>query len=154
MTHYEVLSVSPKAPQEVIHAAWRALQKGAHPDSGGLLETAQRINEAHEVLSNPHTRAEYDAKLRSEQPRPQPINEPKPMNTEQWAKARGPRKKARKTPIISVDDLLRSLATQFLLLMLTGQGTEAYVENLCLQHPELAPAIRQKWQQWKEGLAS
>lgn len=71
MTYYEILEVSTHASQEVIEASWKALMRLYHPDSQSKLsqrtkeEKSKRINEAHEVLSDPAKRAAYDLTLRS-----------------------------------------------------------------------------------------
>ena len=43
---YEVLGVSAEAPLEVVEAAYRALAKKAHPDSGGSNERMRELNQA------------------------------------------------------------------------------------------------------------
>jgi DnaJ-domain-containing protein 1 len=64
--YYEILEVHPKASIEVIEKAYLVLAKKYHPDTAqnmGLDEAEEmmkRINEAHEVLSNPILRADYD----------------------------------------------------------------------------------------------
>lgn len=65
-THYQTLGVSPDAEPEVIQAAYRALMRKYHPDSGQSpsVERAQAINTAYDVVSDPARRAEYDARLR------------------------------------------------------------------------------------------
>src|SRR5579883_2932611 len=63
-TLYDVLGVSPSAPIEVITASWKALCKLHHPDRGGDLAKSQLINRAHDILSDPVKRADYDRQLR------------------------------------------------------------------------------------------
>src|SRR5271166_4535910 len=63
MTYYDVLQVSRGASRDVIEAAWKTLMLVHHPDKGGSQKTAQLINEAHDVLSNPAKRAVYDAQI-------------------------------------------------------------------------------------------
>jgi len=65
---YEVLGVSPQAEDIVIRAAYRALAQRYHPDkSDEPKETAalrmRSIQEAYQVLSDPVSRAAYDASL-------------------------------------------------------------------------------------------
>jgi molecular chaperone DnaJ len=59
---YERLQVSPRAEPEVIRAAYRALAKKAHPDSGGDAGRMVALNEAWSVLGDPIQRALYDTK--------------------------------------------------------------------------------------------
>jgi formylglycine-generating enzyme required for sulfatase activity len=65
--YYEVLQVPPDASDEVIRAAYRALAKQVHPDTGlpgasaGMMK---RINEAYAVLSDGKRRRAYDARRR------------------------------------------------------------------------------------------
>jgi DnaJ domain len=63
---YDVLQVSPSASQEVIHAAYRALARGYHPDVNPTPLAAQRmleLNTAHDVLGDSERRARYDLRL-------------------------------------------------------------------------------------------
>ncbi len=62
VNYYEVLQIHTKADQAVIRAAYRALMKelGNHPDHGGNLKDAQRINEAYENLIDPQKRRLVD----------------------------------------------------------------------------------------------
>lgn len=58
---YEILEVSPRASQAVIRGAWKALMKVHHPDHKATVgRTAQKINNAYDVLSNVDERAHYD----------------------------------------------------------------------------------------------
>ena len=59
---YDRLQVSPRAEPDVIRAAYRALAKRLHPDSGGDPGRMVELNEAWSVLSDPVQRAVYDAK--------------------------------------------------------------------------------------------
>jgi len=58
---YDRLQVTPRAEPEVIRAAYRALAKKSHPDSGGDPRTMVLINEAWSVLGDPAQRAVYDS---------------------------------------------------------------------------------------------
>ena len=66
--HYTALGVDPTADQDVIAAAFRALAKKYHPDSGTAAGTASperfaEVQEAYDVLGNPERRVQYDAEL-------------------------------------------------------------------------------------------
>lgn len=67
MDHYKLLQVSPDASPEVIRAAYRVLVQRAHPDRAGAGSVHQdhmkEINQAYSVLSDPTSRAAYDAGL-------------------------------------------------------------------------------------------
>lgn len=65
MNYYEILEISPKASEQVIRMAYRALVKQYHPDVfEGDKEFAEKktkeLNEAFLVLSDPAKRAKYD----------------------------------------------------------------------------------------------
>lgn len=70
-TYYETLGLKPDASQEDIKKAFRKLAGESHPDKhDGNPEWENRfkeVNKAHQVLSNPLEKAEYD---RSLQPKP------------------------------------------------------------------------------------
>jgi len=60
---YDVLQVSPTASQEVIHAAYRTLARGFHPDVNPTAVAAQHmleLNAAYHVLGDNGRRASYD----------------------------------------------------------------------------------------------
>ncbi len=57
---YGILQVHPRASQQVIKAAYRALIAEIHPDMGKSGIRARKVNEAYEVLSDPVKRARYD----------------------------------------------------------------------------------------------
>lgn len=66
--HYATLGIDPTADQEVITAAYRALAKKYHPDTGGVRGTASperfaEIQEAYEVLGTAESRRQYDEAL-------------------------------------------------------------------------------------------
>jgi curved DNA-binding protein CbpA len=66
VTHYEVLQISVDALPEVVEASWKALLKKYHPDvnrSQSAKAKAVALNQAHEVLSDPVKRNEYDRSL-------------------------------------------------------------------------------------------
>ena len=66
--HYAALGIDPTADQEVIIAAYRALAKKYHPDTGATRGTASterfaEIQQAYEVLGSPQSRRQYDLEL-------------------------------------------------------------------------------------------
>jgi len=67
--YYQVLQVSPGADAEAIQAAYRALCKQYHQDTGrqgASVEMMRLINEAYAVLSDATRRQAYDAQYRRE----------------------------------------------------------------------------------------
>jgi curved DNA-binding protein CbpA len=79
-THYQVLRVTEDAPIELIDASWRVLVRRFHPDNGpeASHEKTVRVNQAHDVLSDPKKREAYDAELALEraQRKPRPVDNP------------------------------------------------------------------------------
>lgn len=65
---YKILGLDLSAPPEVIKAAYKALmkRKDIHPDLGGDLSAAQKVNEAYSLLSDPLKKKELDSRLKSE----------------------------------------------------------------------------------------
>src|ERR1035437_1123536 len=59
---YQLLDVHPRARPAVIEAAYRAMMKEIHPDTGASTDgvRAVEINEAHDALTDPHQRRQYD----------------------------------------------------------------------------------------------
>jgi len=62
--HYEVLQLSANADPETIHRVYRMLAQRYHPDNPetGDDATFKRVLEAYRALSDPESRAAYDAK--------------------------------------------------------------------------------------------
>ncbi|CAN6167383.1 unnamed protein product [Urochloa humidicola] len=64
---YEVLRVDEAAPPAEIRAAYRAMAKRAHPDTGGAGrrdgEAFLKLRRAYETLSDPAAPARYDASV-------------------------------------------------------------------------------------------
>jgi DnaJ-class molecular chaperone len=62
--YYEILGVGRSAGDEEIRSAFRSLARKYHPDKTGNNPEAENrfkeINEAYEVLSDPHRRNRYD----------------------------------------------------------------------------------------------
>jgi curved DNA-binding protein CbpA len=66
--HYETLQVSQTADCETVERVYRLLAKRYHPDNSvsGNTERFTQVQTAHEVLSNPELRAEYDVRYDQE----------------------------------------------------------------------------------------
>lgn len=63
VSHYETLGVSPDATDAEIKAAYRRASAAAHPDrDGGDGDRMAAVNVAYEVLSDPESRTDYDAR--------------------------------------------------------------------------------------------
>ena len=60
---YALLEVHPKASPEVIKKAYHALMQKNHPDRGGDLLMAKRINQAYDILIDEQKRLRYDQML-------------------------------------------------------------------------------------------
>lgn len=62
--HYEVLQLSPRADRDTIQRVFRHLAKRLHPDNAesGDGPRFARVMQAFQVLSDPKTRAKYDAR--------------------------------------------------------------------------------------------
>ncbi|MGI8435702.1 MAG: DnaJ domain-containing protein [Chthoniobacterales bacterium] len=66
-SHYEVLSLARRCTTAEVRNAYRLLVKQHHPDvnaqSADAVRRSQELNEAHEVLSDPKRRRDYDREL-------------------------------------------------------------------------------------------
>jgi curved DNA-binding protein CbpA len=77
--YYALLEIAPSADTAEVNAAFRRLAWRYHPDRNpapGATVQFQDINEAHQVLSDPDRRCEYDAKWHpkaGDQPRHAPM---------------------------------------------------------------------------------
>jgi len=85
--YYEILQIHPSAEPEIIKAAYGKLAQKYHPDVSKdptAEERTKKINLAHEVLSNPEKRKQYDAEWfrksgvtgKSSSPKPKPVVDP------------------------------------------------------------------------------
>ena len=66
-TYYQILEISPDATYDQIRKAFREKAKKCHPDinkSAGAKQKFQILNEAHQVLSDPAKRRQYDIRLK------------------------------------------------------------------------------------------
>jgi hypothetical protein len=72
VNHYEFLQISPNAQAETIQRVYHFLAARYHPDNPetGDPERFILLNQAYEVLSNPESRARYDAALEGNGTRP------------------------------------------------------------------------------------
>lgn len=61
--YYDLLGVGTDADRPTIQAAYRRLARKHHPDFGGNHGDMARLNEAWRALSDPHRRADYDARM-------------------------------------------------------------------------------------------
>ena len=62
--YYRVLGVNEGASKRDVDRAFRSQARKRHPDGGGSDEEMKSLNEARAILSDPETRAAYDAERR------------------------------------------------------------------------------------------
>ena len=70
--YYELMQISPSAEPETIQRVFRMLAARFHPDNPetGDLARFVMLSEAHTILANPQTRAEYDDTYRGNRTKP------------------------------------------------------------------------------------
>jgi curved DNA-binding protein len=73
--YYELLQISPNAEFETVQRVFRMLAGRYHPDNyqTGDKDKFVLLNQAHTVLSNPESRANYDRELQSRETDPLPV---------------------------------------------------------------------------------
>ena len=76
LDYYDFLQISPHAEADTIHRVFRFLAARLHPDNpeSGDPEKFHLLKKAYDVLSNPVSRAEYDAVRDGEVPQPVPLS--------------------------------------------------------------------------------
>lgn len=77
---YEILGVNKNASIDDIKKAYRKLALKHHPDKGGSSEKFQEISDAHEILTDPEKKAEYERKVNGIDMRDFMRHGPGPMN--------------------------------------------------------------------------
>lgn len=61
MDYYQILGINENASQDEIKKAYKKLAMKNHPDRGGDTQKFQEISQAHDTLSDPQKRQQYDA---------------------------------------------------------------------------------------------
>jgi curved DNA-binding protein CbpA len=76
LDYYDFLQISPHAEADTIHRVFRFLAARLHPDNpeSGDAEKFHLLKKAYDVLSNPVTRAEYDAVREGQVPQHVPLS--------------------------------------------------------------------------------
>lgn len=157
--HYAALGIDPTADQEVITAAYRALAKKYHPDTGATTGTASaerfaEIQQAYEVLGSAESRRRYDLELLEATQReleehlaakqrkiasavgvepPPPPPDLGIIRPERRARARGPF-----NAWASLKDMAPFLVVSALLLAVLGGFASLFLGNTQLPPPEKA----------------
>ena len=74
--YYDFLQISPTAEGETIHRVFHFLAARYHPDNlkSGDVEKFRLLKKAHDVLSDPASRAQYDAAREKEAPQVTPLS--------------------------------------------------------------------------------
>lgn len=90
---YALLQVHPTATVEVIKKAYHVLMQKHHPDRGGDLQQAQRINQAYDILINTQKRAHYDQRLLRKQQLRVQMQQQKQQQAEKHARAQAEAKR-------------------------------------------------------------
>jgi DnaJ-like protein len=73
--YYAELGIAESASKEDVDRAYRSQARKRHPDGGGSDEEMKSLNEARAILSDPETRAAYDAERRPARVAYRPANE-------------------------------------------------------------------------------
>ena len=81
--YYDVLQIGPDAETETIYRVYRIMAARFHPDNPktGDVEKFLLLKTAYEVLSDPESRSEYDARRKKQDASPMPIFELKDFVT-------------------------------------------------------------------------
>ena len=76
LDYYEFLQISPNADSDTVHRVYRFLAARFHPDNpvSGDPEKFFQLKSAYDVLSNPDSRAEYDASYNRQIPERTPLS--------------------------------------------------------------------------------
>jgi curved DNA-binding protein len=74
--YYELLQISPNADHETIHRVFQFLAARLHPDNPdtGNADKFILLKQAYDILSNPVSRAEYDANFEKSEPEDIPLS--------------------------------------------------------------------------------
>lgn len=124
--YYAVLGVSRAENLQGIQTAYRKLAKQCHPDRAGNegKERFQAIQEAYEVLSDPHKRKEYDA----DSDRRHRLRKPEGITPEPFAPVRDPHPSRANRP----EPLVRPIAQPESLFAPAPEAFEQNIEKFML----------------------